>query len=143
MWAYGRLTADPEGGATSQGSMFSRFTLAVKVGWDKIAQKEKTQFYRCTAWGNLADRLQQHVFKGDKLFITGVHTTEEYEKDGVKQYSHKVIVNDFDILQRAKINLTRGDIDTSKAEAKHITPGNPSSYVQEPKLDASEEDIPY
>ncbi|HPD28174.1 MAG TPA: single-stranded DNA-binding protein [Paludibacteraceae bacterium] len=118
----GNLTRDPELTETAQGKKLCKFTIAV----DRAFDKEKTDFFSCSAWEQKAEVIQKYVKKGNKLGVTGRLEINETEKDGVKTRHHNIIVEEIEFL-------------TPKSEADLIRP-NPS----EPKLTPLDDtDLPF
>ena len=90
----GNLTRDPELTETAQGKKLCKFTIAV----DRAFDKEKTDFFSCSAWEQKAEVIQKYVKKGNKLGVTGRLEINETEKDGVKTRHHNIIVEEFEFL---------------------------------------------
>lgn len=88
----GRLTKDIEIVTAKNGKNFVKFTVAV----DRKSDKEKTDFIDCVAFGKLAETLLKYVEKGNRILIEGELNINFYDdKDGKKQKSVSVLVNDF------------------------------------------------
>lgn len=90
----GNLTRDPELTETAQGKKLCKFTIAV----DRAFDKEKTDFFRCTAWEQKAEVIAKYVRKGNKLCVVGRLEINETEKDGVKTRHHNIIAEEFEFL---------------------------------------------
>jgi single-strand DNA-binding protein len=90
----GNLTRDPELTETAQGKKLCRFTIAVGRTFDK----EKTDFFSCTAWEQKAEVIAKYVRKGNKLCVVGRLEINETEKDGVKTRHHNIIVDEIEFL---------------------------------------------
>lgn len=90
----GNLTRDPELSVTQNGKKLCRFTIAV----GRIFDKEKTDFFKCTAWEQKAELIGKYVHKGNKLGIIGRLEINETEKDGVKTRHHNIMVEDIEFL---------------------------------------------
>lgn len=94
----GRLTKTPDFKLT-QNSQFVNFTLAV----DRRFDKEKTDFFNCKCWGKQADVINQYVYKGDRLAVSGRLEIVEFDgKDGQKVRYPEIIVENFDLLEKKK-----------------------------------------
>ena len=91
----GRLGADPETRFTPSGDAVCSFRIA--VGW-KSKEKEGTEWVSITTFGKLAEICGQYLAKGSQVFVSGRMKTEEYEKDGVKRYSTKIIADRMQML---------------------------------------------
>lgn len=90
----GNLTRDPELTETAQGKKLCKFTIAV----DRAFDKEKTDFFSCSAWEQKAEVIAKYVRKGNKLCVVGRLEINETEKDGVKTRHHNIIVEEFEFL---------------------------------------------
>ncbi len=51
-----------------------------------------TDFIQCELWGHNADFLEKNFSKGDMVAFVGAIRNNNYEKDGVKHYSNKIVV---------------------------------------------------
>lgn len=91
----GRLGRDPEV-KFLQSSTVCNFSVATDESWtDKQGQKQqRTEWHNIVAWGKLAEICGQYLAKGRQVYIEGSLRTEEYEKDGVKKYTTKIIARD-------------------------------------------------
>lgn len=90
----GNVVRDPELNVTQNGKKLCRFTIAV----GRIFDKEKTDFFKCTAWEQKAELIGKYVQKGNKLGIIGRLEINETEKDGVKTRHHNIMVEDIEFL---------------------------------------------
>lgn len=90
----GNLTRDPELTETAQGKKLCKFTIAV----DRAFDKEKTDFFSCSAWEQKSEVIAKYVRKGNKLCVVGRLEINETEKDGVKTRHHNIIVEEFEFL---------------------------------------------
>ena len=91
----GRLGADPETRYLPNGDAVASFRIA--VGW-KGKDKEGAEWVSISAFGKLAEICGQWLKKGSQVFISGRMKTDEYEKDGVKRYSTKIIADRMQML---------------------------------------------
>lgn len=110
----GRVTKEIEVKKTKQtNKSVIKFTLAVDEGKDK-----KTQFIECVAWEGKAETIAKYVNKGDMFHVSGKLTNNNYEINGVKQYSYLVNVEDFSFLPNTKkesnnVSFERKDVDAN------------------------------
>jgi len=91
----GRLGADPETRFTPSGLAVCNIRIA--CGW-KSKDKEGAEWVSVTAFGKLAEIMGQYLKKGSQVYIAGRMTTEQYEKDGVKKYSTKIVADQMQML---------------------------------------------
>ena len=91
----GRLGADPETRYAASGDPVCSFRIA--VGW-KTKEKEGAEWVSITAFGKLAEICGQYLTKGSQVFVSGRMRTDEYEKDGIKRYSTKIVADRMQML---------------------------------------------
>ena len=91
----GRLGADPETRYAASGDPVCSFRIA--VGW-KTKEKEGAEWVSITAFGKLAEICGQYLTKGSQVFVSGRMKTDEYEKDGIKRYSTKIVADRMQML---------------------------------------------
>lgn len=95
----GRTTKDIEAkkiiGSKSKGTettVVANFTLAVD---DR--KSDETAFVNCTAWGKLAETLEQYIKKGMPVQLWGRLRTHDYEdKDGNRRFVTEVVAEGFE-----------------------------------------------
>jgi single-strand DNA-binding protein len=90
----GHLGKDPEVRYTTGGDPVASLSLATSESWTdkKTGEKvEKTEWWNVSFFGKLADVVGQYLKKGSMIYVEGRGQTDEWEKDGVKRYSFKVI----------------------------------------------------
>ena len=91
----GRLGADPETRYMPNGNGVCSFRIA--VGW-KTKEKEGAEWVSITAFGKLSEFCAQYLTKGSQVFVSGRMKTDEYEKDGIKRYSTKIVADRMQML---------------------------------------------
>ena len=91
----GRLGKDPEQRFMPNGDAVTSFSIA--SGW-KTKDKEGADWVNITAFGKLAEICHEYLRKGSQVFISGRMKTDEYEKDGIKRYSTKIIADRMQML---------------------------------------------
>ncbi len=97
----GTLGRDPEMRFLPNGNAVCSMSLATDEGYkDKNTgqQVDKTEWHRVEAFGRLAEIIGEYLKKGSKCYIEGKLRTDEYEKDGIKRYSTKIIANEMTML---------------------------------------------
>lgn len=82
----GRLTWDPELRHTQSGKAVTVFTIAV----DRPGVKDKTDFIDCVAWEKKAEFVSRNFRKGQRIEVSGILTTRQYEKDGQKRKATEI-----------------------------------------------------
>lgn len=92
----GRLGSDPETRYTGNGDSVTNISLA--CGW-KSKDKEGTEWVRVTAFGKLAEIMQQYLHKGSQVYIQGRMKTDKWQdKEGNDRYSTSVIADRMQML---------------------------------------------
>lgn len=88
----GRLTKEIEIKRTTNGKVLTSFSVAVDSG-----KQGEAYFIDCVAWETTATNLQKYFHKGDKIGISGILTTRNYDDaEGKKRKVTEVLVNRFD-----------------------------------------------
>lgn len=113
----GRLGRDPETRYTPNGKMNIALNVAVGHRFRDASgqQQERTNWFRVTAWGTLAetlDRLAQQgwLVKGREVFVSGRFEAREYTgNDGQQRTSLDITANE--------VNLVGGRVDSESSSA--------------------------
>lgn len=83
----GRLTRDPELRYTVEGQKaVATFCIAV----DRPGTRDKTDFLDCVAWEQKAEFLCRNFKKGQRIEVSGVLTTRNYEEGGKKRKATEI-----------------------------------------------------
>lgn len=92
----GRLTKDVEKRTTNSGSTVAQISVVTSENYkDKSGEwQEQSEFHNVVLWNNQADFAEKHLAKGVLVRIEGKLKTDEYEKDGQKRWSTKIIARD-------------------------------------------------
>lgn len=90
----------PEVTYTQSGKAVANFNLATNKKYKKQdgEQVEETEWHNIVVFGKLAEIVGKHFEKGKKYFIEGEIKTETWEKDGIKRYTTKIYMNNFEFL---------------------------------------------
>lgn len=94
----GNLGGDPEYKQTTNGDAMVSFSIAV----NDLKDRDKTHWYRCTAYRDVAERLDRmvqagHIAKGRSLYVAGRFQPRTYEdRNGNKQWSFDVTVDSWE-----------------------------------------------
>jgi len=91
---HGNTGDEPKVSYTTTGKMKVTFSLAVNQPFGD----KKPDWFRIECWGKLAEVMQKHGFKGQKLLVKGSIRTEKYDKDGETQYYTKIVASEIDII---------------------------------------------
>lgn len=83
IFLIGNLTKDPELRSTRSGVSVCTFNIAVNRRFDKKDGERVTDFYRITAWREMAENCSKYLAKGRKVSVIGELQPGTYEgKDG-------------------------------------------------------------
>ena len=101
----GRLGADPELKYSGAGKAICNLRIATSETWkDKTGTKqEKTEWHRCTLFGDQAENASKYLAKGREVYVEGRLETTSYEKDGIKRFSTSVIADRVVFLHEAEV----------------------------------------
>jgi single-strand DNA-binding protein len=77
------------------GKKVTNFSIASN---EKYKGEENTTWINCVAFGALAEMLEQHLTKGQKVFVEGSMKNRSWDKDGVTHYRTECAVKIFEFL---------------------------------------------
>lgn len=89
---------EPEIKTTQDGKDIANFSVATTKSWkDKNTgeKKDKTEWHRITAFGNLASIVKNYIKKGSKVYVEGSLQTQKFTADGVEKTATKIILQGF------------------------------------------------
>lgn len=116
----GNLTKDPDLRQTPSGQNVVSFSLALNRSYKANDEwVETTDYVDVTAWGNLAEKIDQYLSKGRQVLVSGKLQSRSWEQDGQK---------------RSKVEVVAGDV---------IFLSEPKKEVSEVKEGISIDDIPF
>ena len=134
----GRVGKDPEVRHTQSGMAVAGFSLATSEQWkDKNTgeKQEKTEWHNITAFGKLAEIINQYVTKGMELYVEGSIKTEKWQdRDGNDRYTTKIMARD--------IQMLGGGNGGQRQERPAQSPSQNSAPPPSPDIDF-EDDIPF
>lgn len=91
----GNLTGDPEHRTTRTGKSLASFTVAVTRRNDR----DKTDFFRVSAWGELGEICTKYLTKGKKVAVTGAVSVNAYTgTDGTARGTLEVMAQGVEFL---------------------------------------------
>jgi len=133
----GAVGQDPETRSTAAGVLVASFSLATSTrNKDK---QEVTQWHNCVTFGKLAEIVQSYVKKGSKLYIDGTIQYQVSERDGMKTYYTKIIVNDISMLSSSGNGNQYAQGSTQTADGI----GTARALAPSPANDFDDTDIPF
>lgn len=98
----GRLTKDPEI-RTSSNYTIASFSIAVDRKYKREGEAE-ADFFNCTAFNKTAEFVEKYCKKGTKMVVEGRVQNDNYEKDGVKHYGVKIMVDSLEFAESKSAN---------------------------------------
>jgi single-strand DNA-binding protein len=97
----GNLGRDPEMRYTPNGRPVTAFSLAVSRSWLSAEgeRREETEWFNIVAWGELAERCNKYLRKGERIYIEGRLQTRSWESaDGQKHSRTEVVAHELLML---------------------------------------------
>ncbi|GAB4430396.1 MAG: hypothetical protein Kow00106_24990 [Anaerolineae bacterium] len=109
----GNVGRDPELRYTPSGVAVCDFSVAVTRRWNDRQtneQREKTTWFRVSAWRNLAETANQYVRKGMQIMVAGEVDASAYTgQDGQPRATLEITARDIQFLGR------RGEVEEGAA----------------------------
>ena len=101
------LGRDPEiRYAQGTGNAVATFSIAVNRRFRKESDPE-ADWFNCIAFAKRAEFCERYLKKGSKVIIEGEVQNDNYEKDGVKHYGTKIIVDNIEFAESRKAQEER------------------------------------
>lgn len=99
VFQVGRLTRDSEIKYTAAGTAVARFSIAINRSVKKgDSWVDEANFFDCTLWGKLAERMGKYLLKGKQVAITGELRQERWEKEGQKFSKIGIVVTTVQLI---------------------------------------------
>ncbi len=91
----GRLGQEPEVRYTDDRVPYTQLSVATSERWTAGSGeiREKTEWHRAVAWGDLAEQIGKDFKKGDAIALSGAMRINSFEKDGVKNRTTELHVD--------------------------------------------------
>lgn len=136
----GNLGRDPESRYLASGDAVCNFSVAVTESWkDKSSgeKKEQTTWYRCNAFGKLAEICSQYLRKGSQVLIVGKMQQRKYkDKEGQDRESWELKADQMTMLGSAQSGGERQQQEPEKEPQR-------SAQGAKPSFDDLGDDIPF
>ena len=127
-----RLGKDPEiRYAQASGNAIASFSIAVNRRFKRDNEPD-ADWFNCVAFGKTAEFCEKYLRKGSKVLIEGEVQNDNYEKDGVKHYGTKIVINQIEFAE-SKSSQTNNDT----AEPEENAPAD-NEFVNVPDTDMDE-----
>lgn len=99
----GNLTRDPDLRQTPSGQNVVSFSLALNRSYKSNDEwVETTDYVDVTAWGTLAEKIDQYLSKGRQALVSGKLQSRSWEQDGQKRSKVEVVASDVIFLSEPK-----------------------------------------
>lgn len=138
----GNLTRDPELRTTPNGANVCGFSVAVNRTYRDAngEQREDVSFIDCSAWGKLAEVINQYAKKGTGVLVCGrlSQRTWEDKNDGKKRSRVEIVVEDFNFLSNRSDGSSSNYSNNSTDEAPANIPEDIPEDIPEGEIDLSE-----
>ncbi len=79
----GNVGHAPEVRVTSSGAKVTNLSIATNWRTGGEDPEERTEWHRVTLWGRLAQLAEDHIDKGDRIYLEGRLEYDSFERDGV------------------------------------------------------------
>ncbi|MGJ1042711.1 single-stranded DNA-binding protein [Staphylococcus epidermidis] len=79
------------------------FSIAVDRKFKRDGEPE-ADFFNCTAFNKTAEFVEKYCKKGTKMVVEGRVQNDNYEKDGVKHYGVKIMVDSLEFAESKSAN---------------------------------------
>lgn len=136
----GNLGRDPEMRYTPNGRSVTEFNVAVNQSTKNKQTDEwveATDWFRCTVWGERAERAAEQLRKGHRVLVEGRFKTREWQtKDGQDRTSLDVTVDTYVSLEKREKEDESGGFEHAPART-----GKPQAA--RPPLDDDLDDLPF
>ncbi len=132
----GRLTANPELVANSNGINYCRFCLAVNRNYTNENGEREADFISCVAWRERAELICRTLKKGSHIALEGHIQTGHYDdKDGKRIYTTDVITDNITFLDSKKDSRPEPEY-TGPVEQEEETESDPfADFGQQVEVD--------
>ena len=104
----GHLGRDPEMRYTPSGKPVTTFSVGTSRTWHSAdgERHEETEWFNVVAWGSLAEVCNQHLKKGQQVYVEGRLQTRRWEDgDGNKHFTTEVVAQEMTMLGSRKDNF--------------------------------------
>ena len=126
----GNLAQDPSMKYSQAGKAYTKFTVAVKRTFDR----DKTDFFNCTAFGKQAESIAQYCAKGSKVLVEGQVNIDKKED---KYYTNI-------IADRVEFLSTKGKENTQTQRSEQTEPNFEDPFASNGKpIDIPDSDLPF
>lgn len=92
----GNVGRDPDMQTTASGRKVAQFPVVTiqRIPHQNGVIEERTEWHRITCWDRLAELAEEHIRKGDRVYIEGRMKYDSFEKNGVTIPTSEVHVHE-------------------------------------------------
>jgi len=127
----GHLGQDPELRYTGNGKAVCNFSVATNQ-----YDRDDPEWHNCTAWGDLAEIVNEHLSKGERVFVEGSLRTRQWEDpDGRTRYSTEIHADEI-IFLGSDVEAGTGDNASGQPSGSAGGDGKPSGNRQKEPVGA-------
>ncbi len=127
MLVIGNVGTDPEMRYTPNGSPVTSFRLATNRSYTASdgERREETEWFTIVSWNQLAERTNQYVTKGKRVYVEGRLKSNSWTgQDGQTRFRNEIIANLVLFLDRAPQGGEPGSEPGSGEPATEESPGD-------------------
>jgi single-strand DNA-binding protein len=120
------LGQDPTMRYTPSGQMVTSFSVASNHRYRTASgeQKEETEWFNCSAFGNLAETCNHYLTKGQQVYVEGRLSSRTYQtRNGQTRFSNDIRVTEIQFLGSRSTGLS--------TDQRDVQPGVPALVVYE------------
>lgn len=98
---FGGLTADSQISYNNNGTAFLKFSLGVSKS-KKVNEEwvKENHYFNCVIIGRFAETMQNHLFKGTQVWISGDLSFSAWEDNGAKRSKVEIKVKELEIISK-------------------------------------------
>ena len=142
----GNLTRDPELRFTPNGQPVASFAVATNRRYKDQSGNwvdSPPEYHEVVVWGQLAERCNQVLHKGERVYINGRLQTRSWEaQDGTKRYKTELVADTLIGPDQVNKNLSGGNNEGGYEEsAPASAPAKSSSKAAKPATPTPDDEI--
>lgn len=146
MIVVGNVGSDSEMRYLESGTAVTSFTLATNRRYRTSSgeQREETEWFTVTAWGRLAETVNQYVNKGMKIYAEGRLKSSTWEgNDGQTRFRNEITATDIVFLDSRGAGSSSPNPANNTEEASQVQTQTPSSSSSSEDDNVPSEELPW
>jgi single-strand DNA-binding protein len=137
----GRLTADPEGRSTADGTAVTKFRLAVDRPAAGVKREDNTDFIDVVTWQRLAEVSAQYLKKGRLVLVEGRVQNRSFEdQSGQRRWVTEVVARNMTMLEGREPRAASHEPENSGPGTRDPGPVTDEEFIDDSGL---ESDLPF